>query len=283
MFIKLTILLTIITCCAVNKELGMIPFSRKYLVIFLILAASVGGGYASYKGIIYWQKEFLINKWAKKKSDQHKIAEIEDFHTRIDYVRSLVVNNTIHQCDDKFFSYWRDMPRMLEMFFQHSTGESTEILQAECSVRAEFMKKLLEVYGDRVRSVSIYKSPYNSHTFLEIFNQGANRWEIQDPDYDIFWINGRGERASIEDLVSSADLKANYNPCNKGVCSWSVTGKENQNAATLIPYLGLAVRGRDNKVILLNRNRYKSKGGLPGFCNAIPKNCKGSVVIFPKM
>lgn len=255
-------------------------FTRKYLIILLVLGASFGGGYAAYKEVIYWKKEFAIDRGIQRVIDFHKINEIRDFHARVDFVRDFVVKNTSHQGGDKFSSYWRNMPRMVDIFYSYSTGESTEILEAECSVRSGFMMKILELCGDQVRGASIYAAPNASHTFLEVFNQETGRWEVQDPDYGIYWVNGEGQRASIEELVASPHLEAMYTPCGSKGCGWSSWGKEGQDSKHLVSFLGLAVRGRDDKVLFYNAQRYKEKGGLKAYCQSIPKNCKRSVVRF---
>ena len=50
---------------------------------------------------------------------------------------------------------------------------------------------ILDALGIRSRMVNVFTSDFDvlrSHTFLEAYNPDSGHWEIQDPDYDVYYV-----------------------------------------------------------------------------------------------
>jgi hypothetical protein len=175
---------------------------------------------------------------------------------RADFVRSWVHRNSVHRIDGEHAKYAFDTPRVVSMLWStHAEGAPPAHLS--CGPRALAMKRILTELGILSRMTMIFTDDFGelrSHTYLGVFDRDTRRWEIQDPDFDAYYVNARtGARASTLELVfGNLD---DFVPHQPGRSGWDATdlGKVRQwfEAMLLAPdFEG----GR--AVVLVNRDRF---------------------------
>jgi hypothetical protein len=143
-----------------------------------------------------------------------QLIEAQQFQTQtetIDFVRDFVYNNSIHMIDEEFWEYAYDTPRVLEMLYDTYANDAPPP-HLVCDPRSYAMAEILGHLSIRRRVVYVFTDSLGdevqSHTFLEVYNEDFGRWEVQDPDYNVYWEDTRtGERVSTLQLVLD-DLEA---------------------------------------------------------------------------
>ncbi len=190
-----------------------------------------------------------------------KSFESEDFSTTshlIDYVRVFVFSNSNHGydgrgSDDPIVAIW-------------NYCDNRDVKPAlTCGPRAYAMKNILDELGIANRIVHIFNDdgPYvRSHTFLEVFNDDFNGWEIHDPDLNLYYVhNETDKRLSAAEIVFG-DLQKVL-PIVENEAGWDLKGAE-----TLKSYFGAVMY--DFKatfplpVILINTDRFDVSRRFPG-------------------
>ena len=147
------------------------------------------------------------------------IAQFSSETDRLDYIRNFVYTYSIHQGGEEYA--WHT-PTVLAMMYQfYTTQENPPHLT--CGSRALTMKAILDKLGKENRVVMIFSDNFSrvrSHTFLEVWNQQTQRWEIQDPDLNIFYQNTATlSRASTLELVLGQI--EHFEPCSSETsCGW---------------------------------------------------------------
>ncbi|MCI5166373.1 MAG: hypothetical protein D3903_09810 [Candidatus Electrothrix sp. GM3_4] len=102
-----------------------------------------------------------------------------------------------------------------------------------------------------------------SHTFLEVFNTDTESWEIQDPDYNIYYVDERtgNSIATLNLIFGNVDFFTPISDKGKG---WGVNNveqlKENYFEALMYGNPLTAV----NPVILINRDKYNIRKTFKG-------------------
>jgi hypothetical protein len=137
-----------------------------------------------------------------------QLIEAQDFQTQtevIDFVREFVYENSIHKMDEEFWEYAYDTPRVLDMLYDTYANDAPPP-HLLCDPRSYAMAEILGNLSIRRRVVYVFTDSLGdevqSHTFLEVFNEDFERWEVQDPDYNIYWQDSRtGERLSTLQLL----------------------------------------------------------------------------------
>jgi len=121
------------------------------------------------------------------------LVKQQNFQTKteqIDYVREFIYQNSQHGLDAESAKYRLELSVTLQMLWNFSqTHQNPPLL--ECSSRTVAMLDILESLGIRGRMVNVFTSDFDSlrsHTFLEAYNPDSGHWEIQDPDYDIYYV-----------------------------------------------------------------------------------------------
>jgi hypothetical protein len=170
---------------------------------------------------------------AEKKAERAAAAKIVE-HLRIsplqrlegdtvvDGVRRFVTDNTVHKIDEVFRSYRGDMALILTKILQRARGEA-DAPHLECSKRANAMSLILTAQGIRNRRTYLFSGALprlESHTFVEYWNEASGQWEIQDPDYAVFYIDATtGARVGAERLLR--EPIDSLQPCKAvGDCGW---------------------------------------------------------------
>jgi hypothetical protein len=201
-----------------------------------------------------------------------------------DRLRALVNQHSTHQIDEEFHGYW-GKPDIYARFLAAVQGRGPNP-HMECSSLAGMLRSLLREMGVASRGVAIFRRTaagmWQSHSFLEVLNQDSRTWEIQDPDYDVHWIDASiGQRVGITELIKG-DLGAHV-PCNHAECGWHVTSREHIAVEALRSYFVIAVVNdpdRDQRLLYANRSRFDSAAMLDDYCAYRAKACKAGVYAF---
>ena len=123
-----------------------------------------------------------------------KYIESQCFHSEtetIDFIRDWVYRNSIHKMDAEHYEYAYDTPRVLFMLW-HTYQTSKDYPHLSCGPRAYVMKAILDDLQIPNRIIMIFANNYfaiNGHIFLEVFDRDTQNWEVQDPDFNISYID----------------------------------------------------------------------------------------------
>jgi hypothetical protein len=135
-----------------------------------------------------------------------------------------------------------------------------------CGPRAFAMQTILEGLKIRSRIVMIFTDNFDycaSHTFLEVFNPDTASWEIQDPDYNIYYVEQKtGKRSATLSLIFG-DVHSFIPMSGKGT-GW----KLNQVEQLKENYFETIMYGNPltavNPVILFNADKYNIRKKFKG-------------------
>jgi hypothetical protein len=136
-----------------------------------------------------------------------KYVEAQTFHSeaeRIDFIRNWVYQNSIHLIDKEHDRYAFNTAKVLPMLWHtHLTGQAPAHLS--CGPRAAAMQAILKELGIPSQMIFIFTDNYaqvQSHTFLEVFNRETSKWELQDPDFNLYYVNLQTQaRVATADLI----------------------------------------------------------------------------------
>jgi len=121
---------------------------------------------------------------------------------RIDFVREFVYQNSIHKADSD--ENRLDYTKVLNGLYKHSQTQANPPL-LECSSRTAAMISILGGLNIKSRMVHVFSDdflPMQSHTFLEVYNPNSSKWEAQDPDNDVYYVDSAtGQRVAAVQLV----------------------------------------------------------------------------------
>lgn len=262
----------------------MQPAARKYLTLFLVLAATAAAGVLGLRYLEELRGESVYRAHIATIKTASGIEEIEDFHARIDTLRGFINANSQHKEDAEFFANWRDKTKMAEIFIDQLEGRRTDLPHMECSTRSALMAAVLQSEGYKTRSIDAYgaapgDTELSSHALLDVWNPHAKAWETQDPEYDVYWKNGKtGTRVSMI-AVGADDAIV---PCNAKTCGWDVESREGnkgENLKILTGYLTAIDRARNERVTYHRPGiapdavlRYDGRQGT--YCTLLAKNCQ---------
>lgn len=261
--------------------------SKLLLTAILAIAAGFGGK----EGYKHWTRYQTQEAYAEI-LPYTGVSEEQDFDAQMDTLRTFINTHSMHEIDAEFKSYWRDSQEIARRMLPIAKGETDKKLHMECSTRSGMMGAFTKELGYRTRSVMVYGLKDNillSHTFLEVQNPETQKWQVQDPDLDLYYkIKRQQMRASIEDLVK-ADFK-NIIPCNSaGQCGWNIKSREGIPATKVQKYLGLASINdyqADHRPLINNTKRFDLNNpvhhhdtDLP-YCAHLKKNCRDEIIKF---
>ncbi len=188
-----------------------------------------------------------------------------------DFVREFVHRNSVHLIDDEYYTYAHDTPRILALLLARSRGRG-EPPHLDCYTRSRAMEAILGALGIETRAVDVYSDDFDhpaSHSFLEVYDPGARAWHVQDPDYNLHYLDSAGgaQLSALELVFRPLDRAL---PCRDG----SVRGWEKLGVELLRDhYFELLVydRRRMEKaktVILVNLSRFSLEKRFPEKENA---------------
>lgn len=197
-----------------------------------------------------------IEQEAKKIQNLLNISAEADFNQTVDTVRHFIHKNSEHNMDEEFYSYWHDIPQLIQKIAAASLTPGAAKPHMECSTRVAVMYHILKSMNIDSRPVVIYPDGNGdlSHTYLSVRNPQTDQWHIQDPDYDVFWVfKDTKERASTKDLLFRP-IRKTFVPCTDNAqCGY------NNEIEKIIPYFGLVARldiGADDYDTQVNLDRF---------------------------
>ncbi len=133
--------------------------------------------------------------------EQQKLSSATE---QIDFIREFVYDNSIHKIDAEHRQYAWNTLRVLTMLydFYHDHIHPPHL---SCGPRALVMEAILQTVGIESRLVHIYTDnsrQLNGHTFLEVSNPDNHQWEVQDPDFNVYYTPQNANiRLSVMQLV----------------------------------------------------------------------------------
>jgi hypothetical protein len=239
-----------------------------------------------------WLQEHRIERQADAYVDEmvaiSGLADIPDFHRRVDGVRTFINDNSDHNVDAEFRANQGNPSAFASGVLAYAEGRG-EPAHMECSTRSSLMARILDTLGYKTRRVSIFDSHRDekslfvlkrSHTFLDVLNPVTNQWETQDADYDIYWRRkSDGKRVSV---VDAADKLDNIEPCGRTACGWQHVSREGIGADKLAELLDIiSVTDKDRGLRFsvytsrTNVGQVYTKGSKRGtFCKVEAKRCR---------
>ena len=123
---------------------------------------------------------------------------------KIDFVRNWVYENSIHKIDAQHEEYAFDTSKVISMLWNTHTSKQ-DYAHLSCGPRALAMKLILDNLDINSRVIMIFTDnnpQVNSHTFLEVLNIDTERWELHDPDFNIYYIDTEnGDRIATSRLI----------------------------------------------------------------------------------
>lgn len=179
---------------------------------------------------------------------------------RIDFIRNWVYEKSIHKIDTEHKKYAFNTPRVLSMLWKtHQTTKGHAHLS--CGPRAMAMKSILEKLEIQNRIISIFTDDnpeVNSHTFLEVFNKETKRWELQDPDFNIYYIAlDTQERVATAQLIWG-DLDS-ITPVSIDKKGWKNNNVEHLKQHYFETLMYMNHLNGEKSVILINIDRFNAE------------------------
>ncbi len=255
---------------------------RRVLAGLAAIAVILGTAWFAIDAIDERQKAKLADAYVQEIISRLGLVTTQDFHQRLDTVRTFINDNSVHKIDAEFWANHGNPASFAAGVLAHAKGDAHKPIHMECSTRTNLMRRIFEALGYQTRVVAIFNSRTNlhSHTFLEVMNPETKRWETQDADYDIYWRDeSSGLRISLADEAESID---GIEPCGRNDCGWGHASWEGIRVEKLKPYLeiiSLTDKGRDLRYALytsradLDRT-YRKERKRGSFCEVEAKRCK---------
>jgi hypothetical protein len=210
------------------------------------------------------------------------LPAIPHFHQRLDKVRTFINDHTRHKIDETFWANRGNMAHYAAGLINHAKNPSLEPIHMECSTRSNLMARILQAMGLKTRIIALFDTKTNlkSHSFLEVLNPDTERWETQDPDYDIYW-RRKGSRGRISVADAAEDIE-DIEPCGRQICGWDHVSREGIKAAKLkdlLDIISITDKQRGIRYALYTSradlNKIYSKVRKQGtFCQVEAKRCQ---------
>lgn len=229
-----------------------------------------------------WQTTKLMDAHLQEIVSMLDLPAAPDFHQRLDRIRTFINDHSTHKIDDMFRANRGHPIRYAAGVIAHARNPSLEPIHMECSTRSNLMARILRAMGYETRIVVLFNTKTNlkSHSFLEVLNPNTDRWETQDPDYDIYW-RSRGARGRTA-LADAAENIEDIEPCGREGCGWDQVSREGIEAEKLRDLLDIiSITDKQRRIryaLYTSRadlNRIYSKAQKQGtFCQVEAKRCK---------
>ncbi|MDQ7036825.1 MAG: hypothetical protein Q9P01_18925 [Anaerolineae bacterium] len=173
------------------------------------------------------------------------------------FTRDFVYTNTdISRQGD----YAADFSDAMQSVFNH-WANATDAPQLYCNGMSTGMLTVFQEVGIESRLVFLYGAVsgwFTQHTFLEVFNSDTQRWEVQDPTFNLYYVDTEtGERVSAERMVFG-DLDTLVGCNTDGTCSREVISE------TVEEYLGAFRSGHAADEVWINPNRLNISQRITG-------------------
>ena len=259
--------------------------SRRRRIVAAVASGLVVAG-AAIAGFDHWQhveQRRLFRQTITALTRQSGLAAVQAAATTVfDGARMFVNDHSVHNIDAEFYALWRAPDRVAAALLDHAQGRRPDKPHLECSTRTTVLGGLLQELGFATRRVVIFNTDQQleSHTFLEVLNPQTGHWEIQDPDYDIYWQEKASRRrAGIAAVI--ADPQA-HEPCGRERCGWDHPSSEGQTPNFIRPFLKVASiidKARGHRFTIYHpdfdpRQRFTYADHEGTFCQLLAKNCR---------
>jgi len=191
----------------------------------------------------------------------HAYLDTQNFRSetaRIDFIREWVNQNSIHLIDKQHDKYAFNTPQVLSMLWAtHQTKENPAHLS--CGPRTLAMQAILNELGIQNRMVIIFTDNYpqvRSHTFLEVFNRETLAWEIQDPDFNLYYTNLQTQaRVATADLLwGNLETMA---PSSQAGTGWEVNEVVHLKQDYFEAMMYMDYAKAKQSIILINANKFQ--------------------------
>jgi hypothetical protein len=165
---------------------------------------------------------------ARDRNDHDTVVELSQHITRsknpvadFDNVRAFIQAHSVHREDYEFDSI-RKEGRFAQEVLRHVVGQRSDPVPMICGARSWLMHDLLEEMGYDAMVVHIFDAQTpRSHTFVNVLNPETGKWETQDPDFNMYWIEVKtGARIAVTDYAP--DNLDQAKPCSVLGCGWKV-------------------------------------------------------------
>lgn len=121
---------------------------------------------------------------------------------RQDLAREFVFTNSIHGEGEPY--EW-DIPTVLDMLWEAHANDGPLPIIA-CGPRAAALLAIYDRLGYTSNLVSIFTdagTDLSSHTFVEVYNAADAQWEIQDPDFGVYYVlTSTGRRLQTQEMLT---------------------------------------------------------------------------------
>jgi len=183
---------------------------------------------------IYEMKRIVRSQFNMNENKNEYLKNIKESFTSIsfgnkteliDSVRKFVNAHSIHRERTK---YHRERAFLVDSVLKDmwllNQKKFDSIPHLSCGPRAYAMHSILRSLNIPVRIVmQIYPgNEIKSHTTLEVFNDNHNRWELQDPDLNVYF-----KDTVLNERISMLGMKnideTHYAPCKDDSCTWDHT------------------------------------------------------------
>ena len=267
------------------KKRAVTFFARKYFFLGLVaLIISIGGGFFfkdEIKNYFTWRLDYSVNEPLEKFS----AACLKDLPAKTDTqkiinLRHCIYTHTVFSTDKKMQVLWMDRAAMMKWLNDYATQSTKTPPPMECFYRARTLSRALKLLGYKAHTMVVTHEADNfyDHVTVEVFNPDTNKWEIQDPSFDVQYVSKKDKSVAgpKEWLTWGFDK---MQPCNfDGKCGWDLKTPEDFDLVRTQDYMSSAYVRYDKTLYLgrgfdehVKRNVYGKK---LSFCQWEPEFCQ---------
>ena len=145
----------------------------------------------------FWKQEltFLLPIYNKPLNAVARYFKAENYQSSLAMVSSIrnwVNSNSIHLIDDEHDSYAFHVPTAVRKA-HHFWLSGKDRPHLSCGPRSYVMKEILNRLDIQSRVIDLFFIDENcvpdSHTLLEVFDCDTQRWHLEDPDFNVRYID----------------------------------------------------------------------------------------------
>lgn len=149
-----------------------------------------------------------------KKSGIIKKGELIEFARKFVYDNATTTGGGVE--------YSRELDKVLPALLQ-SSEKRGEKVAINCGPRALAMLRILEAFNIPCRFITVWSGVrdgrYRSHSFVEAYNDDTKSWQIEDPLFNIYYVNKKdGTRVSTKFIFQNGF--DSVFPSNGAVSGW---------------------------------------------------------------
>jgi hypothetical protein len=258
------------------------PRFGKFGVAFAAVLVATPVIYLGGRAALDWRRARLMDDRADEIIALMRIPPQSDFHQTVDAVRMFINDHSQDKVDAVFRAMNGNKVAFADGVIAHARDPSLERVHMECSTRTNLFGRVLRRMGYETRTIALFKAKggYTSHSFLDVLNPEAKRWETQDADYDLYWVSlASGERVSLAEAAGNLD---DLRPCGRSLCGWDVVSRDGHRPKSLVKLLDiLSVTSKERDVRYsvytprANVEQIFDIGGRTGtYCQVMAKRCR---------